>query len=139
MRTARFLLASAALAGGCSNDGPTTTAGGTEPQAASSLARSPGGSVALHEDSRGLLAQARINDADARAVALQRVPGGQIVEADLEEEDGRLLYSYEIRIAGGQRTVEVEIDARTGAVVSEEREEDDDDGPPEREDDDRNR
>jgi uncharacterized membrane protein YkoI len=49
--------------------------------------------------------------------ALARVPGGRITEAELEE-DGRLLYSFDIRVEGRSGVEEVQVDARTGEVVS---------------------
>jgi uncharacterized membrane protein YkoI len=49
--------------------------------------------------------------------ALARVPGGRITEAEFEE-DGRLLYSFDIRVEGRSGVEEVQVDARTGEVVS---------------------
>jgi hypothetical protein len=68
----------------------------------------------------------RPREADARGIALERVPGGRIVEAELEEERGRLVYSYDIKLDGAQGIVDVEIDATTGAVLHVAREDDDD-------------
>jgi hypothetical protein len=139
VRMVAVMLVCALFAAGCSKEGPTTTQA-SPPGSSTSLSGTAAGVVSLQEEGQGLRGQARISDDDARAIALQRVPGGQIIEAELEEEGGRLLYSYEVRAGGGRGTVEVEIDARTGAVVSEEREGDDDeDGPSDREDDDRTR
>jgi uncharacterized membrane protein YkoI len=45
-----------------------------------------------------------------------------ITEAELEEEDGRLIYSFEIKVAGKAGEDEVEVDARTGEVVKQEHE-----------------
>jgi uncharacterized membrane protein YkoI len=127
----------ATLFAGCSSDGGSSS-GVAEPQSAVSAAQVAPGPVSLQEDRAGLLAQVKVSEANARLIAMQRVPGGRIVEAELEEEGGRLLYSYEIRAANGRDVVEVQIDARTGAVVSEAREstDDDEDGPSDREDDD---
>jgi hypothetical protein len=131
MRTLGLSLAAALLATGCSNTGvttaeatPQTTAKITEPRVATTIAAIGSGVIALEEDRPGLLGQARVTDANARVIALQRVPGGRVVEAELEEEDGRLVYSYEISVADGRS--KVEIDATTGAVVTERREVGDD-------------
>jgi uncharacterized membrane protein YkoI len=133
LRTAALLFAATSFAAGCSNDG-VTTAGGAERQVVTSAAAASG-AVALQEESPGLLAQATVTDAAARSLALQRVPG-QIVDAELEEEGGRLLYSYDIRAADGRGLVGVEVDAKTGSVLRVERGEDRDaDGASEPEDD----
>jgi hypothetical protein len=135
MRTAGLALAATLFTAACSNAGVTAatttperaaerTARISEPQVASTVAAIGSGTIALEEDSPGLLVRARVTDANARVIALQRVPGGRIAEAELEEERGRLVYSYEIRVADGRGFVE--IDARTGAVLSEQRKEGDD-------------
>lgn len=97
----------------------------TEHRVATSVAAMGRGTIALEEDSPGLVERARVTDANARVIALQRIPGASVVEAELEEEDGRLVYSYEIRVANGRG--KVEIDASTGAVLKERRKERDDD------------
>jgi uncharacterized membrane protein YkoI len=135
MRTLGLVVAATLFTTACSNAGVTTaeprakmttkmTAQITEPEVAITVAAIGSGTIALEEDSPGLSERARVSDANARVNALQRVPGGRIVEAELEEEHGRLVYSYEIRVADGRGTVE--IDARTGAVLSERRKEGDD-------------
>jgi uncharacterized membrane protein YkoI len=130
VRTVRFLLVGALLAAGCSQEGRTTgkitelrvvQPQVTEPQVATSVAAIATDVVALQEDSPGLVDQAKVTDANARVIALQRVPGGRIVEAELEVDDGRLLYEYEIRVADRPGIVKSEIDARNGAVVREKR------------------
>ena len=122
--TARgFFFAGSLLLVGCSRDG-VTTAGSAEqagPNAAVQL-----GTAVLEEDSPGLLAQATISDAAARAVALQRFPGGQIVDAEIDQDVGRVVYKYELRFATGGRSVDVDIDAKTGAIVAVEEEDVDD-------------
>jgi uncharacterized membrane protein YkoI len=68
---------------------------------------------------RGLVT---VSDADARRAALSRIPGGKIVQAELEEEDGKLIYSFDIRVEGQAGIEEVHVDARTGLVISQEHE-----------------
>jgi uncharacterized membrane protein YkoI len=67
--------------------------------------------------------------ADARKIALQRVPG-KITDQELEKENGRLQYAFEIVTAEG-KSFDVEIDAITGEVlkVEDEDEDDEDDEP----------
>ena len=85
--------------------------------------------VQLVEAAPGLLARATVTPEAARATALERV-AGTIIEAELEEEGGVLMYSFEVRGTDGTVT-EVEIDAGSGAVLNVEVEHDgpDDDGP----------
>jgi len=67
----------------------------------------------------------KISAEQARRTALERV-GGTIVEEELEKENGKIVYSIEIRDAN-QKVFDVEVDAETGAIVNVEEEDDDDD------------
>jgi uncharacterized membrane protein YkoI len=129
MRNVGTVLAAALLVVGCSKDAPTTAAS-TEPTAAASAAGVATGAAALQDESPGLRAQVKLTDAEARAIALQRIPGGRIVQAKFEAEGNTPLYTYELRVPNWRGTVELEIHAGTGAVVSEEREETDEDDLP---------
>jgi uncharacterized membrane protein YkoI len=51
--------------------------------------------------------------------------GARVIEVELEREDGRLIYEFEL-IAPDGRILEAEVDALTGAVLEVEAEEDDD-------------
>ena len=51
----------------------------------------------------------------ARALAHNALPGAEILEAELEDDDGRLAYEFEMRTPRG--LFEVEIDAVTGRVI----------------------
>lgn len=54
----------------------------------------------------------------ARQTALARVPG-QVVEEELEEEDGRWVYEFDIRpSAAGAPVQEVVVDANSGQVLA---------------------
>jgi len=67
-----------------------------------------------------LLKQARVTPDDARQTALAAVPGN-VEEEELEKEHGKLVFSYDIRTAKGTIT-EVQVDAKTGKIVSTEEE-----------------
>ena len=54
----------------------------------------------------------------ARSAALAAVPGGTVQSAELETEHGRRIWSFDIKDAGSLNVVEIQIDAKTGAVVS---------------------
>jgi uncharacterized membrane protein YkoI len=52
----------------------------------------------------------------ARAIALQKVPDGTIASAELENEKGKLIYSFDVKTKKPGVT-EVNIDAMNGKVV----------------------
>jgi uncharacterized membrane protein YkoI len=63
-----------------------------------------------------LVALAKISFCDALKTALATVPGG-VTKADLEVEDGCLMYSFEI-VGADKKSKEVEIDAGNGNVLA---------------------
>jgi uncharacterized membrane protein YkoI len=70
-----------------------------------------------------LQARATYSQQGALQQAQQLVPGGRLIESELEEEDGRLIYGFEFETADG--ITEVEIDAVTGELIEVEHEDDD--------------
>ena len=92
--------------------------------------------VSIVEASPGLSDRARVSGDSALALALNELPGGEIIEAELEEEDGLLVYAIDIRAAGAEGEYEVLIDATTGDVVAVELEDDDDEDDEDEHDDD---
>lgn len=66
--------------------------------------------------------EAKIAESDARKTALAVVPGGKVQSHELEREKGRLIYSYDIKVAGKAGVEEVNVDAITGEVVAHEHE-----------------
>ncbi len=69
--------------------------------------------------------QVKVSVEEARAIALKSI-SGRVIDEELEKENGRLQYAFDIRDADG-KMFEVEIDAVTGNVLQAEEEEDDDD------------
>jgi uncharacterized membrane protein YkoI len=67
-----------------------------------------------------LARQARITMVEARETALKKAPG-KIEEGELEKENGKLVYSFDIRTSDGMIT-EVQVDAKNGEIVSIEKE-----------------
>jgi hypothetical protein len=65
-----------------------------------------------------LAAQAKISKADAEKIALAKVPNGTIKEGELEKENGKLIWSFDIASPGTKDITEVQVDAVTGQVVS---------------------
>lgn len=67
-----------------------------------------------------LMAQAKITKAEAQKTALKKA-NGTVEDSELEMENGKLVYSFDIRNKKGMIT-EVQIDAKTGKIVSVEEE-----------------
>ena len=79
------------------------------------------GDAIVTEEKAGLLAEAAIGPDSATRVAKAQVPGS-ITKAELEREDGVLLYSFDIEVAGEPGITEIHVDAMTGATLSSEHE-----------------
>ena len=76
-------------------------------------------SMAGEESQSALRKQATVTEAQARKSALAKAPNGTIKSSELERENGRLIWSFDI--AKGARTrniTEVQVDAKTGKIVS---------------------
>src|SRR5712671_5021587 len=69
-----------------------------------------------------LVAKAKISEDSARAVALRRVPGGTIQALERENEHGRLIYSWDIKVQGKPGITEVHVSALNGKVFAVEHE-----------------
>ncbi len=63
------------------------------------------------------LAAAKITKDSATILALAQVPGGTVKSAELENEDGKLLYSFDIAVAGKEGIEEIHIGATDGAFL----------------------
>ena len=66
--------------------------------------------------------QATVTKEDATKTALARVPSGTVKEAELEKEHGKLVWSFDIATPGTKDITEVQVDAKTGAIVSQTKE-----------------
>lgn len=70
----------------------------------------------VKEDTPGLLKQAKVTAEAALATAAAKVPGGTLKSAEIENEDGKLLFVFAFTKAGVKGEDEVSVDARTGAL-----------------------
>jgi uncharacterized membrane protein YkoI len=66
-------------------------------------------------------AQAKISAEQARTAALRVVPGA-VKDSELENEHGRLIYSFEITRPGHRGITEVNVSAMDGSIVNVHRE-----------------
>jgi uncharacterized membrane protein YkoI len=78
--------------------------------------------TSIKEESPGLTAQAKVYPATARRTALAKVPRGRIVQEEIEQEDGKLVYSFDMKKGTESGVEEVRVDALNGSVVSVEHE-----------------
>jgi uncharacterized membrane protein YkoI len=64
-----------------------------------------------------LAKRAKITEAAAAATAQKRVPKGKIQGVELEMENGKLQYSYDVKTEGKSGTDEVNVSAITGKII----------------------
>jgi len=74
-------------------------------------------SMRKEESQSALQKEAKISEETARATALKEVPNGTVKSSELERENGKLIYSYDITVPGKSGVEEVNVNAKTGAVV----------------------
>ena len=74
--------------------------------------------LAAAEEWQTLKAQAKVTEAKAQKTALAKVPGGLIKSSELERERGKLIWSFDIAVPKSRNVTEVQVDAKTGKVVS---------------------
>lgn len=74
--------------------------------------------VTEQQEQASLAAQAKVSRADAERTALTKAPGGKVKEGELEKENGKLIWSFDIATEGTTDITEVAVDAITGAVIS---------------------
>ncbi len=73
---------------------------------------------AAGEPQAALKAEAKVTEQVARTTALAKVPQGTIKSSALERENGRLVWSFDIAQPTTRDLTEVQVDAKTGEVVS---------------------
>lgn len=83
--------------------------------AAASVGGAQGMKVA--EAKPGLLKRAKISSDSAAAVARAKLPKATIRSAEIEEEGGKLIFSFDMKTAGKAGIDEVNVDALTGKMV----------------------
>ena len=64
----------------------------------------------------------KISKDSATKIAQKVVPNGRIQDSELEEEGGKWIYSFDIKVAGKSGIEEVNVDANTGRVIAHEHE-----------------
>jgi uncharacterized membrane protein YkoI len=62
--------------------------------------------------------EAKISMDQAKEIALKHVKNGKIESSELERENGKLIYSFDIREAARKDVTEVNVDAMNGKIVA---------------------
>lgn len=65
-----------------------------------------------------LASRAKITRAQAETIVLKKVLGATVKEAELEEEHGALVWSFDLSRPGTRELTEIHVDAITGKVIS---------------------
>ena len=78
--------------------------------------------ITVKEEKPGLLARAKVTSDAAIATAQAKVPKGKLASAEIEEENGKLVYSFDFKTKGKSGIDEVNVDAVTGKFVAMEHE-----------------
>ena len=68
------------------------------------------------------MAEARVSKDAAEKITLAKVPNGVIKDSELEKEDGKLQWSFDVATPGSKEITEVNVDAMTGNVISADKE-----------------
>jgi len=74
------------------------------------------------ETQAALMRQVKVSEAVATRTALSKVPGGKVQSSEIEREKGKLIYSFDIKVAGKPGIEEINVDALTGKVIAHEHE-----------------
>jgi hypothetical protein len=86
--------------------------------ATSAGAQGPGHRHKKVETQAELQKQAHVTMADARTLALRTVPNSTVQAGEIEREGGKLIYSFDMKVAGKSGIDEVNIDAMSGKLIS---------------------
>jgi uncharacterized membrane protein YkoI len=71
------------------------------------------------EESQAVLKrQIKVTEAQARSTALAKVLNGTVKSSELEKENNKLIWSFDIATPKTQNITEVQVDAKTGKIVS---------------------
>jgi hypothetical protein len=65
-----------------------------------------------------LMKEATVSKSQAKKTALRKVPNGVIKSEEIEREHGKLIWSFDIATSGTKNITEVQVDAKTGRIVS---------------------
>lgn len=67
---------------------------------------------------RALPAQVKITREQAQQTALAQAPGGRVRQTELDDDQGELIWAFDIVTPGSTNLTEITVDAVTGGVIS---------------------
>jgi len=102
--------------------GTTMSKSAAKPAPASSTAKPTQKKVTKAPSQATLKKEAKISEEAARATALKQVPNGTVKSSEIERENGKLIYSFDIAAPGKSGVEEVNVSAIDGSVVAKEHE-----------------
>jgi uncharacterized membrane protein YkoI len=79
-------------------------------------------SAQAKESQKALTKEAKVSWSAARKTAMKKIPGATVANHEIERENGKLIWSVEMKKKGADGVEEVNVDAMTGDVVSVEHE-----------------
>lgn len=85
---------------------------------AAALFASAGLLHAAEPNQASLMAQAKLSQAQAQKIALAKVPSGTVRSAELEQEHGALVWSFDIATPKSRNIHEILVNAVSGTIVS---------------------
>jgi len=74
------------------------------------------------ESQAALMREAKITKKAATTTALAQVPGATVRSSEIERENGKLIYSFDLKVKGKSGIEEINVDALTGGVIAHEHE-----------------
>ena len=74
------------------------------------------------QEAAQLEANAKVTRVEAEKIALAKVPRGTIKEGEIERENGKVVWSFDLTTPGTSDITEVQVDASTGEIVAMENE-----------------
>lgn len=77
-----------------------------------------GAGLVFAETDAQLMKEAKVTKQQAEQTALAKVPNGKITSEEIERENGKLIWSFDIAKSGTKNITEVQVDAITGTVSS---------------------
>jgi uncharacterized membrane protein YkoI len=86
--------------------------------AAAIAAMGAAGCASEKQEQARLRALARVARQQAEQAALAQAPGGTIKEGELEDDNGKLIWWFDLVTPGSKAVTEVSVDAITGGVIS---------------------
>ncbi len=61
---------------------------------------------------------AQLTETDARAIVMAKLPDAKIKEGELEKENGKMIWSFDLAKGNSEGVVEINVDAATGEIVA---------------------